>query len=88
MSGTMPTQCYHKPFGGADFLGLRKSPLGQTEIVYDDGRDRRLVWRVTDGASDRQVGDALETAVRQARVVPALYAELRKRSIAIESIFG
>ena len=82
----MPTQCYHKPAGGGDFLGLRTSPLGRTEIVYDDGAARRLVWRVAEGANARQIGDALESAVRQARVVPALYAELKKRSIAIEAI--
>ena len=84
----MPTQCFHKPAGGGDFLGLRTSPLGRTEIVYDDGHDRRLVWRVTEGADDAHIGDALEYAVRQPRVVPALYAELKRRSIAIEAIAG
>jgi hypothetical protein len=82
----MPIQCFHKPAGGRDFLGLRTSPLGRTEIVYDDGCARRLVWKVSEGANERQIGDALQMAVKQARVVPALYAELRKRSIAIEAI--
>ncbi|MFN0116131.1 MAG: hypothetical protein ACKVPY_15790 [Paracoccaceae bacterium] len=67
---------------------MRRSPVGATEIVYDDGARRRLVWRVASAASEGQLGDALRLAVSQARVVPALHAELKKRSIAIEEVGG
>jgi hypothetical protein len=32
------------------------------------------------------VGDALRVAVNQPRVVPALYSELKKRAITVESL--
>ncbi|MGB5837420.1 MAG: hypothetical protein WBH14_10250 [Albidovulum sp.] len=85
----MPLQtCYHSSHGGFDFLGLRKSPSGAVEIVYDDGARRRLVWRVSSPAKERQIGDALRHAVDQARVLPALYSELKRRSIAYEAVAG
>ena len=57
------------------------------EIVFDDGRSHRMVWRVdTPKASETRIGEALRLAVDQARVLPALYSELRKRSIAIEAV--
>ena len=45
---------FHAPHGGADFLGWRKR-AGATEIVYDDGVTRRMIWRV---ASRRGLGSA------------------------------
>ncbi|MDZ4095484.1 MAG: hypothetical protein U1D35_11335 [Paracoccaceae bacterium] len=80
---------FHAPHGGADFLCMRKSRLGATEIVYDDGVARRIVWRV-DGASinEARISDALRVAVGALRVVPTLYSELKKRSIAVERITG
>lgn len=78
---------FHAPHGGADFLGLRKSRSGSTEIIYDDGVARRIVWRVTGaGASEARLSDALQVAVGSLRVVPTLYDELKKRAIAIEQI--
>ena len=78
---------FHAPHGGADFLGLRKSRTGSTEIVYDDGVARRMVWRVSDHkASDPGLSDALRAAVCALRVVPTLYEELKKRAIAIEHV--
>lgn len=78
---------YHSALGGADFLGLRTSASGGIEIVYDDGVARRLVWRVSSHLASRdKLDDALRVAVGQARVVPALYTELKKRSIAIEAV--
>jgi hypothetical protein len=57
------------------------------EIVYDDGVARRLVWRVaTPGAELRRIGEALAAAVDHLSVVAALYSELKKRSISIESV--
>ena len=83
----MPKQSvFHSSCGGFDFLGLRTSRRGETEIVYDDGVKRRMVWRVASAASESQLGDALRYAADQVRVLPALYAELKKRSIAIEAI--
>ncbi|MCV2864298.1 hypothetical protein [Defluviimonas sp. WL0075] len=79
---------FHSPSGGVDYLGLRQDRVGGTEIVYDDGVARRKVWRVRSAVSDRALGDILRTAVNQSRVVPALYAELRKRSIAVETVAG
>ncbi|MBZ4022932.1 hypothetical protein CKO11_10720 [Rhodobacter sp. TJ_12] len=73
--------------GGFDSLALRRR-AGATEIVYDDGVARRMVWRVQGGASDHSLSAALASARRELRVLPALYAELRKRSIAIEAIAG
>lgn len=79
---------YHSSCGGFDFLGLREGRGGAVEIVYDDGVKRRLVWRVRGGAAEAQLGEALRAAVNQAKVLPALYAELKKRAIAIEAVFG
>jgi hypothetical protein len=68
---------------------MRKSRLGATEIVYDDGVARRIVWRVeADTLNEDRLSDALRVAVGALRVVPALYDELRKRSIAVERITG
>ena len=78
---------FHAPHGGADFLGWRKTRHGATEIVYDDGVARRLVWRVTQALADEgRLSEALSRAVGQTRVIPALYAELKKRAIMIEAV--
>jgi hypothetical protein len=78
---------FHAPHCGADFLGLRTDRSGATEIVYDDGVKRRLVWRVSGRAPSTIVlADALRAAVGALRVVPTLYDELKKRSIAIEAV--
>lgn len=80
---------FHAPHGGADFLGMRKSRTGATEIVYDDGVARRMVWRVASSAvNEARLSDALRVAVRSVRVVPTLYDELKKRAIAIERVAG
>lgn len=77
---------YQSSFGGFDYLGLRKGKSGAVEIVYDDGVKRRLVWRVSTQAKESVLGDALRSAVNQPRVLQALYAELKRRSIAIEAV--
>ncbi len=46
----------------------------------------RMVWRVQGAASEDMLGDALSVAVGAARVLPALYAELKRRGVAIEAI--
>jgi hypothetical protein len=80
-------EAFHSSRGGYDFLGLRTGRSGAMEIVYDDGVARRLVWRVaTPGAELRRIGEALAAAVDHLSVVPALYSELKKRSISIESV--
>lgn len=78
---------FHAPHGGADFLGWRKTRNGGTEIVYDDGVARRLVWRaeIVPGHESR-LSDALQVAVSSLRVIPALYDELKKRAIQIEAV--
>lgn len=81
----MNTSTFHSPHGGFDFLGMRKR-AGKVEIIYDDGVARRMVWRVREGASEGLIGEALRYAVNQSRVLPALYSELRRRSINIEAI--
>lgn len=79
---------FHAPHGGADFLGWRKR-AGATEIVYDDGVARRMVWRVAGGTADEsRLSDALQVAVGSLRVVPTLYEELKKRAISIERVAG
>ncbi|MFC2967698.1 hypothetical protein [Acidimangrovimonas pyrenivorans] len=56
------------------------------EIVYDDGVSQRMVWRAAGpGAAEPRIQEALRLAVDQARVLPALYSELRKRAISIEA---
>jgi hypothetical protein len=78
---------FHAPHGGADFLGWRKTRAGATEIVYDDGVTRRMVWRVaTDDPSEARISEALRVAVSALRVVPTLHDELKKRAIAIERV--
>lgn len=84
----MAQSVFHASAGGFDFLGLRKGRRGGVEIVYDDGVARRMVWRVLGQTSESQIGEALSRAARELRVLPALYAELKKRSIAIESVRG
>lgn len=79
---------FHAPNGGADFLGIRTSRSGATEIIYDDGVARRMIWRVSGPASDARLSEALRAAVGAVRVVPKLYDELKKRSIAVERIAG
>lgn len=77
---------FHAPHGGADFLGWRKRK-GETEIVYDDGVARRMVWRVAAAlANEERLSDALRVAVSSHRIVPTLYDELKKRAIAIERV--
>ena len=78
---------YHSAVGGADFLGLRATKRGM-EIVYDDGASRRMVWRVSSPSAEALIGDALRLAVDQARVLPALYTELKKRAISVEAVAG
>ena len=81
---------FHAPHGGADFLGWRKR-AGMTEIVYDDGVTRRMIWRVAAGAAsgvEAGISDALRVAVGARRIVPTLYDELKKRAIAVEKIAG
>lgn len=84
----MAPTSHHSRSGGFDFLGLRKGRSGDMEIVYDDGVARRMVWRIRGEASARLVDDALARAVAQVRVLPALYSELKKRSIAIEAVLA
>jgi len=80
---------FHAPHGGADWLGWRKTQSGGTEIVYDDGVARRIIWRVASpDPSELRLADALRVAARSLRVVPALQDELKKRAIAIERIAG
>ena len=80
---------FHAPHGGADFLGWRKARSGATEIVYDDGVTRRMIWRVANHApNEARLSDALRVAVGAVRVVPTLYDELKKRAIAIERVAG
>lgn len=77
------------PFGGNDLLAIRRRRTGATEIVYDDGVARRIVWRVIGvQVSDDRLGEALRIAARQLQIVPALCAELKKRAIAVERIHG
>ena len=80
---------FHSATGASDFLGLRQGRSGETEIVYDDGVARRMVWRVAGPRpDDRGLQEALSRAVTERRVVPALYAELRRRAIAVEIVAG
>ncbi len=80
---------FHAPHGGADFLAMRKGRSGATEIVYDDGVARRIIWRVdAPHGSEARITEALRAAVSALRVVPALYNELKKRAIAIELVAG
>jgi hypothetical protein len=83
----IPLTALHSPHGAGDFLGLRRARRGGgIEIVYDDGVACRLVWRVTGRADPEPLGQALRAALDANRVVPALYAELKKRAIAIEAV--
>jgi hypothetical protein len=80
---------FHAPHGGADFLAMRTNRLGGTEIVYDDGVARRIIWRVeANSVNEDRLSDALRVAVGALRVVPALYDELKKRAIAVERVAG
>ena len=83
----MGQAAFHALHGGSVFLGFRKNRSGATEIVYDDGVARRMVWRVTQALADEaRLSEALARAVNQTRVLPALYAELKKRAIMVEAV--
>lgn len=78
---------FHSTSGTQNFLGLRSTASGAMEIVFDDGAAQRMVWRVTAPAkAEARIVEALRLAIDQARVLPALYSELTKRSIAIEAV--
>jgi hypothetical protein len=79
---------FHGPSGTTDFLGLRTSRMGATEIVYDDGLSRRMIWRVASDISDLGLTDALQAAVGSSRVLPTLHEELKKRAIRIDWVDG
>ncbi|HEY0275855.1 MAG TPA: hypothetical protein VGC31_07265 [Paenirhodobacter sp.] len=76
---------YRTSGGGFDLLGVRKRQ-GAVEIVYDDGVVQRRVWRVSGFQTEGQLDEALTRAAREVRVLPALFAELRKRAITIEIV--
>jgi hypothetical protein len=77
---------FHGPLGSTDFLGLRTSRLGATEIVYDDGLTRRMIWRVAGDFAENGLSEALQVAVLSERVLPRLYEELKKRAIQIDRL--
>ena len=81
---------FHAPHGGADFLGWRKTRPGATEIVYDDGVARRMVWRVASAGSHRGPHIAMRCAWRSAASAwcRRFIDELKKRAIAIERVAG
>lgn len=79
---------FHSPSGGADFLGVRRASNGRTEIVYDDGVARRIVWRVEGQPAAGLLTDALRVAVGSLRVVPTLHEELKKRAILVEQVIA
>lgn len=45
-----------------------------------------MIWRVTEPVPETQLGEALRRAAAATRMLPAIYAELKKRSIAIEAV--
>jgi hypothetical protein len=77
---------FHAPDGGAHFLGYRKARNGSTEVVYDDGVSRRIIWRVTGPHNEAHLSDALRQAVSALKVVPAMMTEVSKRAIALERL--
>lgn len=78
---------YHGAAGRPDFLGLRRSLRGQTEIVYDAGARHRTVLRLTDTpADDGTLSEVLSHAIEQPRVLAALMAGLRARAISVEVV--
>jgi hypothetical protein len=83
----MPAQSFHGALGRSDFLGFRNRS-GATEIVYDDGRTRRMVWRVATAVNDSILREVLRFAVGQPRVTTALQAELHRRQIDVEDVIG
>jgi hypothetical protein len=77
---------FHGPIGRTDFLGLRTSRQGSTEIVYDDGANQRLIWRIAGEFGEVILSDVLQAAVAAQRVLPTLFEELKKRAIQIDRI--
>ena len=78
---------FHSARGGTDFLGLRRGRRGHAEIVYDNGLAPRQVWRVLGELADESpLREALQRAIEEVRVLPALFAELNERAIAVERL--
>lgn len=78
--------CFHSPGAGADFLGWRVNRNGKTEVVYDDGRAKRLIWRAEfTGDAQERLDAALSSAVTvgHEKMIPTLFDELKKRAIAL-----
>lgn len=78
--------CFHAPGKGAEFLGWRIDRSGRTEIVYDDCRKTRLVWRAAfQGNAALRLDEALSSAVGAGheKMIPTLFEELKKRAIEI-----
>ncbi len=81
--------CFHAPGAGTDFLGWRVNRKGKTEVIYDDGLSRRLVWHAEFvGDAGSRLDDALASVVSSGhdRMIPTLFEELKKRSIALAPI--
>jgi len=77
---------FHAPHGAADFLAWRRR-RGITEIVYDDGVMRHMVWRLSGGACDmEQLSAALRAAVASPCILTALRDELSRRAIRYERV--
>ncbi|RUS60351.1 hypothetical protein EGN72_08995 [Pseudorhodobacter sp. E13] len=78
---------FHAPDGAAHFLGFRKARNGSTEVIYDDGVSRRMIWRVANPrVNEAHLSDALRHAVSAIKVVPALISEMGKRAISLERV--
>ena len=77
---------FHASGNRNDFLGIRTSRRGDTEIVYDNGAQTRLVWRVPGPLQEQPLAEALETASTDPQILPALMSELAKRDIRFEPV--
>ncbi len=81
--------CFHAPGAGADFLGWRVTRAGKTEVIYDDGHAKRLIWRAEfTGDAQERLDAALASAVAAGRdkLIPTLFDELKKRSIGLAQL--
>lgn len=67
---------------GQHFLGCRVNKFGKVQVVYDcDGTQRKVYDVEAPNVTSKVVFDAIKDAVKQRRVMPAVFAALSSKNI-------
>ena len=67
---------------GHHFLGCRMNAFGKIQVIYDfDGSKHKVYDVETPNVTSSVVFDAIKDAVKQRRVMPAVFAALSSQNI-------